>query len=233
MRMGKRVWILFLVAILSAGAAGCGFIEAPAEKMIISEMEEKYGEEFRFVEWRNLPFGSESCTAHLECGALPGKLIKAGRETARDGKMIYFDNYMGYLYEDMIRKEIENAVECIYPESKVLFLVPSCQFPRDMGPEMSAEDIMHDKETLLAAMILVKQQSDDWDKEQKLEQLRCGLEERQLRVDGNLFLVSDETAFEEINGSNYSDWTAREDWFSERCYFAMDKNYSFLYANWR
>lgn len=233
MRMGKRVWILFMATILSAGAVGCGFIEAPAEKMIISEMEEKYGEEFRFVEWRNLTFGSESCTAHLECDALPGKLIKAGRETDRDGDMIYFDNYMGYLYENRIRKEIESTVECVYPESKVLFLVPSCQFPRDMGPEMSAEDIMHDEDTLLAAMILAKQPSDDQNKEQQLEQLRRRLEEKRIRVDGNLFLVSNGTVFAEINESNYSDWTTREEWFSERCYFAMDRNYSFLYANWR
>ena len=233
MKMIKRVWPLFLAVVLSAGTVGCGFMEAPAEKKIISGMEEKYGEEFRFVEWRNLTFGSESCTAHLECDALPGKLIEAGRETARDGAIIYFDNYMGYLYEDAISEELESAVRCTYPESKVLFFVPSSQFPRDMGPKMNIEDILHDKDTLLAAMILVEQQSEDRDQEQQLEQLRSELEERRLRVDGNLFLVSDGAVLEEINESNYFDWTARDGWFSGRCYFAMDQNYDFLYANWR
>ena len=113
----------------------------PTEEKIVSGMEEKYGEEFRFVEWRTLRFGSKSCTAHLECDSLPGKLIKAGREISGDGDMIYFDNYMAYRYEDEIREELESAVKCVYPESRVLFLVPSCQFPLYMGPEMSAEDI--------------------------------------------------------------------------------------------
>lgn len=233
MKMINRVWMLFLSAVLSAGAVGCGCMELPAEKKIVVEMEEKYGEEFRFVEWRTLNFGSESCTAHLECDSFPGKLIKAGRETARDGDMIYLDNYMGYLFEDAIRAELESTVKCIYPESKVLFFVPSSQFPRDMGPKMNIEDILHDKDTLLAAMILVEQQSEDRDQEQQLEQLRSELEERRLRVDGNLFLVSDGAVLEEINESNYFDWTARDGWFSGRCYFATDQNYDFLYANWR
>ena len=61
MKMINRVWMLFLSAVLSAGAVGCGCMESPAEKKIVAEMEEKYGEEFRFVEWRTLNFGSASC----------------------------------------------------------------------------------------------------------------------------------------------------------------------------
>lgn len=226
--------ILILVISVLAGGSGCAMVKVtPTEEKIVSGMEEKYGEEFRFVEWRTLRFGSKSCTAHLECDSLPGKLIKAGQEISGDGDMIYFDNYMGYRYEDEIREELESAVKCVYPESRVLFLVPSCQFPLYMGPEMSAEDIMHDPDTLLAAMIIAKQPWDEQEKEIQMEQLRRELEERQIRVDGNLFITQDETAFEQIDSMNYSEWTAREDWFSGRCYFAMDQAYEFYYANWR
>lgn len=233
MKRIKRVWMLFLAVVLSAGTAGCGFMEAPAEKKIVSEMEEKYGEEFRFVEWRTLRFGSKSCIAHLECDAIPEKMVKAGQETDQDGNLFYFDNYMGYLYENEIHMELETVIQNVYPDSKVLLLIPSCQFPRDMGPQMSREEIVNDPDTLLAAMILAKQPEDDRGKELQLEQLRKKLKERQIRVDGNLFLVSDETAFEEINDSNYYEWTSRDDWFSGRCYFAMDQEYEFIYENWR
>ena len=99
--------------------------------------------------------------------------------------------------------------------------------------EMSAEDIMHDPDTLLAAMIIAKQPWDEREKEIQMEQLRRELEERKIRVDGNLFITQDETAFEQIDSMNYSEWTAREEWFSGRCYFAMDQAYEFYYANWR
>ena len=104
--------------------------------------------------------GSENCAAHLECDSLPGQLIKAGKKIVPDGEAVYYDNYMGCKYEDEIQTELEHAVRNVYPRSRVIFLTASSQFPDNMGPEMSVEDIIQDRDTLLAAVIVAEEK---WD----------------------------------------------------------------------
>ena len=232
--MRKKLLIAALIILTVTGGSGCAMLKITSEKeKIVSRMEEKYGEDFRFVEWQFKKLGSENCAAHLECDSLPGQLIKAGKKIVPDGEAVYYDNYMGCKYEDEIQTELEHAVRNVYPRSRVIFLTASSQFPDNMGPEMSVEDIIQDRDTLLAAVIVAEEKWDAARKETRLDNLRQELEDRKIRLDGNLFVTQDEAACARIDETNYHDWISREDWFSGRCYFAMDKAYEFYYANWR
>ena len=70
-------------------------------------------------------------------------------------------------------------------------------------------------------------------KNEQLETLRQKFEDEKIRVNGDLFFTTDETAWISITEENYSEWDYREDWNEACCQFSMDKAYELYYADWR
>lgn len=233
--LDRHIFILCAVITLMVAitAVGCSMLKRiSADEEIVAQMEEKYGEDFRFVEWQFQKIGSKDCTAYLQCDSLPGTKIKAGRRQTREGGYKYFDDYMAYQYEDEIQQEIDSTIKEIYPESRVIFLPETSQFPSYMDPGMSAREILEDKNTSVSAVILAKQEREEGQKEFWMELLREELEDKRIRLDAALFITEDREALRDIDKGNYSEWVAREEWYKERCDFAVDTEYDFYYSDW-
>lgn len=216
-----------------AGGSGCGMLKrTSADEEIIAGMEEKYGEDFRFAGWQFQKIGSRSCTAYLECDSMPGKRVKAGRRETESGEYKYFDDYMAYKYEDDIQEEIASAIRIIYPESKVILRIESSEFPSYMGPGMSVQEILEDRNTSVSVMVIAAQKWKETQKEAQAELLRQELEERKIRLDAATFITEDKSICREISWENHMEWAARKDWYKARCDFALDVSYEFYYADW-
>lgn len=128
---------------------------------------------------------------------------------------------------------LENLVQEVYPTARVIWKISSSVFPREMSPGMSVKEIMESKESVFSAYIVVNQAVNEEEKYYDLEKLRELLEENKIRMKGALFFALDEEAYKALDGENYSYWASKDDWFEQRCNFAIDQAYEFYYANWR
>lgn len=226
--------ILVLVIGLVIGGSGCAMNEyMSAEDQIILDLEEKYGEKFSFESWSWERYGSEDKNAHVTCESLPKKQIVAGQRETSDGELKYFDNYMAYKYEDYLKEELEETIKKVYPEARIILMLDSSGFPKTMGPKMAETEILQNKDTVISLYIVVNQVLKEELKNKQLEELRQRCEDKKLRIKGELFFTTDETAWNSISEENYSEWDYREDWYESSCQFSMDKAYEFYYADWR
>lgn len=232
--MKNRILVMVMAVFLSFEGSGCGMITkvTPQEK-ILSVMKEKYGEEFEFEGWAHKAYGSPDLTANVTCVSFPEERIHAGQEEDEDGKLIYFDDYMAYQYEEEMQKVLENLVQEVYPTARIIWKITSSEFPREMSQEMSVQEIMESKESIFSVYIVVNQAVNETEKYANLEKLRKLLEESKIRMKGALFFTLDEAAYQELDGENYSYWASKDDWFEQRCNFATDRAYEFYYADWR
>ena len=162
---------------------------------------------------------------------MPGVEIEACQREADNG-MTYYDDYMAYKYKSRFQEDLQRFANQIYPNAKVIFMVDSSTFPLDMGMEMTYDEILQDKDTVLSVTILVKRDFDDPQKEKHLEEFRQLLEDNSVRVNGTIIYTSDETTWNEYSENNYSNWYANDDWYLSRCNFSLDKSYQFYYADW-
>ena len=218
--------ILFTASIFT----GCGSLNK-TDSDILSVLHQKYDEEFTFKAWSWEEYGSNNKNAYVTCESMPGVEIEAcQRET--DNGMTYYDDYMAYKYKSRFQEDLQRFADQIYPNAKVIFMVDSSTFPLDMGMEMTYDEILQDKDTVLSVTILVKRDSDDPQKEEHLEEFRQLLEDNSVRVNGTLIYASDETTWNEYSENNYSNWYANDDWYLSRCNFSLDKSYQFYYADW-
>lgn len=202
------------------------YVKTKEEINILSVLQQKYGEEFTFKAWSWEKYGSNNKNAYVTCKSMPGVEIEVyQRET--DNGMTYYDDYMAYKYKSRFQEDLQRFTDQIYPNAKVIFMVDSSTFPLDMGMEMTYDEILQDKDTVLSVTILVKCDSDDPQKEEHLEEFRQLLEDNSVRVNGTLIYTSDETTWNEYSENNYSNWYANDDWYLSRCNFSLDKSYQF------
>ena len=206
-------------------------INTKTDSTILSVLQQKYGEEFTFKAWSWEEYGSNNKNAYVTCESMPGVEIEAcQRET--DNGMTYYDDYMAYKYKRRFQEDLQRFTDQIYPNAKAIFMVDSSSFPLDMGMEMTYDEILQDKDTVLSVTILVKCDSNDPQKEEHLEEFRQLLEDNSVRVNGTIIYTSDETTWNEYSENNYSNWYANDDWYLSRCNFSLDKSYQFYYADW-
>lgn len=245
----KKKILATIMMVLFIGTTGCGQAvpipleddRIPQEKNdfqtpqenILSVMEKKYGKEFEFDGWAHKAYGSQDMIANLTCSSFPGERIHAGQEVDEDGDITYFDDYMAYQDEDEIQEILEDSVQKIYPNARVIWKINSSEFPREMSQDMSIEEIVENKESVFSTYIVVNQGVFESSKNLDLENLRKELEEKKIRMSGALFFTLDETAYQTVNGDNYSYWASKDDWFEQRCNFATNREYGFIYADWR
>ena len=140
---------------------------------------------------------------------------------------------MAYQNEGEMQTILENLVQEVYPNARVIWKISSSVFPREMSPGMSVKEIMESKESVFSAYIVVNQAVNEEEKYYDLEKLRELLEENKIRMKGALFFALDEEAYKALDGENYSYWASKDGWFEQRCNFAIDQAYEFYYANWR
>lgn len=229
-----KIGIIWLVISMAIGGSGCSMKEKmSAEDRIVSEMEEKYGEKFEFDAWAWEHYGSEDKNAYVTCESLPEKRIVVEQREKADGGFSYSDDYMAYKYEDELKTKLEKVIKSVYQKAKVILMLDSSQFPETMGPKMTGQEIMQNEETVFSLYIIVNQAVDEDLKNEQLETLRQKFEDEKIRVNGDLFFTTDETAWASITEENYSEWDYREDWYEACCQFSMDKAYELYYADWR
>ena len=156
--MKKTILATMIAVFLIFEGSGCGMIKpVSTQEKILSVMKEKYGEEFEFEGWAHKQYGSRDMTANVTCASFPGERIQAGQEENEEGKMIYFDDYMAYQNEGEMQTILENLVQEVYPNARVIWKISSSVFPREMSPGMSVKEIMESKESVFSAYIVVNQ----------------------------------------------------------------------------
>ena len=115
----------------------------------------------------------------------------------------------------------------------MILMLDSSGFSETMGPEMTELEILQSKDTVFSLYIIVNQVLEQDLKNKQLEELRQNCKDKKIRIKGEVFFTTDETAWDSISEENYSEWDYREDWYESSCQFSLDKDYEFYYVEWR
>lgn len=244
--MKKKIMILLLCAIIVAGGGGCEVGKKMESKdALLMAMNEKYNETFRFIEWDYQEMGSRNRTAHVECNSFPDRKIRVEQSEDEKNNLVYLDNYMFYNYESEIEEKLLNISKKVFPKSVAFFYPEYTMFHNDIGLDTSLEQMLEQYHIMLSADIVIleetKRKESSQDKQEfqvLMEQWRQEMENEQLQIEGEIYIVRNSKTFGEFEDKktgkdNLRKWKEKKNWYEQRCVFAMDSAYEFLYMDWR
>ncbi|MDD2980429.1 MAG: hypothetical protein PHN80_10695 [Hespellia sp.] len=179
------------------------------EQGFVSYMQKKYKEDFTFREWKGSHIGNGNREAYMKSDRFPEERIWVERTVGEDRTVTYRDNYMGYYYQDEIKKLVEKTTEGVFTDAQVNYFPFKSLIWDESDSPVTLEELLADTSTTLHVTISLS--ASPKDRDAAMELWRRNLKEEHLRLDGNI---------ETQDGS-------------ETGHFAMDEFYEFLYLNWR
>lgn len=179
------------------------------EQGFLTYMEEKYNENFTFIELVGSHMGSDVREAYVKSSRYPEERIWVERSENEENEEIYRDNYMGYYYQEEIRELILSTMKEQFIKAHVEYYpFQSIIVGNKNAPETLVE-LLEKGDTMLSIEITAEDILPD--KEAGMELWRRNLSEKNLRLNGKVSLENS----------------------TESCFFAMDSFYEFNYVNWR
>jgi len=140
----KRVVIIALISTMMIGLSGCMFIQNGNSiyKQMVEYMEEKYGEEFTFIEatGTNKIKGSSQREATVSTERFPREQISVMADKDEDGNYYFRDNYVSFLLRDEIEKLLTEIAAPIYKDCKVIFDANTPVYPEETGKEITMDE---------------------------------------------------------------------------------------------
>ncbi|QNU67814.1 hypothetical protein EHE19_004965 [Ruminiclostridium herbifermentans] len=233
--MGKNILLFGLTIIILIGVCGCmtNQNELSVNEQVEKYMKDKYNEDFKVVGGGTEGWNAPDTEIYVRSERFPDVniMVRRGKKT---GEMI--DNYVSYLMKDKIEEVMTEIVSPIYSTSKVIYRTERAP-QRSATPQMSVDEyIKYCSENMgISLAICINDPDYKTNKDEKLEELRKKLEEKQCKVDLTIFYVID-GKLDLINDSNINDLyrgATEADWLLMRGDFTIDESYKLEYSEWR
>ena len=230
--MKKRNRLILAAAALAAALAITGCSGGGLRGEMIEYMEDKYGEEFTFIDSTGGSLGSSEKQILVSSDRFPGEEILVSHyDDGISDNGTFCDNYMAFEYEDAVLSGFEAAASAVYGNCTVIYEPVAMPLDPDVGPDTSLAEYMSDPASNLSAEIFVSDQQAG-DRDAMLESFRGQLQARGLCPGVTLLFVSPDE-LPGISIENHTDYLREEGLVSMRCDFLLDASYDFVYDDWR
>lgn len=182
-----RVICLMISAIFMIGVCGCMNTSTNNPKFTVDEilqyMNEKYGEEFTYIEPVdvNQPTAS-SFSIFVENESYPDKKIYAKCLFNTDtGEKQFCDNYVSFMYEDDVRTVLTELSQEVYGDAKVRYALNDTAASSDSTEDIpSLEQYLSRTSSAISYMILLPDEHDEALYKEELEALRDALKKKKV-----------------------------------------------------
>lgn len=226
----KKIIYIFSLIILVAGVSGC-MLKAPGKEELMKYMEEKYGEEFEFVNINTQTWSAGYVEMKVKSKQFPDYTITV-RKSKEKG--IISDNYVDFLMKEPIEQELNTILAQVYENYKVFYIPGGIPLPNEASPDMSVSEYSKIRTLPLTIQIGVFDENLS-SKDELVEKLRILLEAKQYKSEVYVFYMLD-GKLSELNDSNRNELfndSTDHNWAVIRGHFLMDKNFQFLSSKWR
>ena len=241
--MIEKIAIGIISIILAIGVCGCMSNSKDSKKdvvkqessvkdMMMEHMREKYNEEFEFVNIDTEVWTAPYTEMIVKSEKFPNHRIVVQRYK-ETGAIV--DNYMDFHMKERIEKELIEIVKEIYPKSKVFYRPGGRPVPNSVTPDISISE--YSKKTIIGLTLTIFIEDPEYktNKDEKIEELRKALEEKQYMCVFDIFytdtdkleLVNDLDENELLTGS------LQKEWILMRGDFNMTDSFEFSYYEWR
>ena len=239
--MLKKALLFIITIIILIGVSGCmnNTEKEPMEKdntsvkdLMMKHMEEKYNEKFEFVNIDTEVWTANYTEMILSSEKYPGGRILVYRYKGTD---LIEDNYVDFLMKTKIEEAVGKIASEIYPKSKVIYKAGGKPLSNDVTSDISIGDYAKARFFALPIDICVEDSGYETNKDEKLEQLRKVLEEKEYRSDLRIYYLK-EGKLEQFEDSNWEELTSEpniKEFVVLRGSFYMDNSYKFGYSEWR
>lgn len=204
---------------------------------MVEYMEEKYGEEFTFIEatGTNKIKGSSQREATVSTERFPREQISVMADKDEDGNYYFRDNYVSFLLRDEIEKLLTEIAAPIYKDCKVIFDANTPVYPEETGKEITMDEYI--KWGSLNIYICLGPGADVEKKDEDIEKLRLKLKEKGVSCSILLWYFKDDKlgGIDHSNYRryrNYSDSEIREELKTIGVFDMHPSTYEFYYSNW-
>ncbi len=234
--MIKNSLLVIFIIIILIGVSGCmsKTKEPTVKEQVEKYMKDKYNEEFKVLGGGTEGWNDSDEEIYVSSEKFPNAriMIKRGKKS---GEMI--DNYMDFLMKSKIEDLLNGIASKVYPKSKVFYSTD--ESPLDgTSMQMSTDEYIRycAKSFHLSLTICVSDPEYKVNKNDKLEQLRLGFEEKQYNPTFSIIYVPDDK-FAQVSESNlhdvenrYGDFT---NWVLSKGVFYMDRTtYKLRSVDW-
>ena len=199
--------------------------------IMISYMEDKYGEKFEFVSIGSEPRFAGFREMRVTSENLPGQVITVHMSVRT---RVVSDNYIMFLMQEQFQSFVQKIAEGVYGECQVFTPVTTrngALMPRNIGKDISFEDYLKAVNGVMD--IIVFTGKDDFMKEEDIEKLRKAFEAIELSVAIIVRYVKDPSVIGDIRREMYLDSFWYDDNVVLQGFFIMDENFQFRTERWR
>lgn len=226
--------------LLLAAAAGMLFMGMTEYKMkkenkkgkMLAYMQQKYGENFDFVESYAGQAGKEY-TMILAASRSHPKRRALVRLSERGGRRYFEDNYLSYLLKEELEVKIGSLAKECFGECKVYYKIPGFVFPAWFKADMKADEFLKNIYAMPQFYIYPVNSSgsrEEW--EEKIQKFRCLNADLHYKIRGTVSLAKTKEDFELVTADNFaeSDYLGYE--ALAELIFSMDEKGNFRYLRW-
>lgn len=201
-------------------------------------MEEKYGEDFTFIEptGTNKIKGLSRREAVVSTERFPKEQISVMADKDENGNYYFRDNYVSFLLRDEIEKYFTEIVTPIYKDCKVIFDADTPVYPEETGKEITLEEYLKwgspDIYICLGPNVDVEKKDED------IEKLRLKLKEKEIPCDIVVWYFK-EDILSDLNHINYGRYKnhsireIREELKTIGVFSMKSSTYEFFISDWR
>lgn len=194
-------------------------------------MNNKYGEEFTFVEenpQRQATY--RSLEILVKTDSYPGKKILVVEETGSDYKKFH-DNYVAVKYEQQTADLLNDIASQVYGECRVIYTVYNNFLPDSFDGTTTFSEYISERYSRITFKLLIPPEHGIDNKEKELEQLYNKFCDNKLIGSVEIFYTNDREKYQGI--STPSETQLKIDWFDANGILVMDKEFGIERMDWR
>lgn len=230
----KRILATVLLIIMIAGSLGCMNIKSNKD-ILMEYISQKYkDDEFTFVSLTGGSLGSDEHSIVVSSKKYPDEYIIVRKTLVEGGgnPEIFSDNYMAVVFKEDVDDAINDAVNEVYSNYKVIYKPTQSPLPQTVGPDTDLKDYLSDTESRLMAVIFIDSDGQTANRDEKLELLRESLKANGVNINATLVFTEGDK-IQSVNESNYDDYLWNNSLSDMRCDFSLDSDFEFIYTEWR
>ncbi len=194
--MRKKIyWLLFFTAVLFVGIIGCMMKKEDDRERMLSYMKHKYQEEFLYIESYAGQLGKGYTSILVENKKYPERKALV-RISVKESRRCFEDNYLAYLLQEELEKEIGQIAEECFGSCEVSYKIPQFVFPEHFHINMTAAEFLSNPYAMPQFAIYPKttiKEQDIWEK--RLDDFREKNAAKAYKIRGTICIVDTELAF--------------------------------------
>lgn len=236
-RIISRAICLMVSAILMIGVCGCMNTSTNNPKFTVDEilryMNEKYGEEFTYIEPVdvNQPTAS-SFAVFVTTGRFENEkiFVECVLNTADQSKT-YTDNYHSYLYKEETRKLLTDLTVSIYPDAKVRYAIEKKSSSSDDSVGiLSFEDYLSRSSSSISYMIMLSPDHDTSTYKEEFEMLFEKFKENGVVCRVTIAYAEDANQYDTFVCDA---WTSEFEKYKLHGNILINSNFDIVFEEWR